>query len=132
MYELTVHTGFNAIHALHMPDGRREPMHGHDWQVCIVLAAERLNEHGWVMDFHEAERLLRRITEPLHQTSLNDHATIGAGNPTAERVAGCIAEALLPELPAGVTLRRVSVTEAPGCVATYKPQSSAPRPGPAA
>ncbi len=121
MYELTVHTTFNATHALRMPDGSTEPVHGHDWRITAAVAAAELTEHDWVIDFHALQAALRSITQPLHHTHLNDHEAIGAGNATAELVARYIAGALGARLPAEVSLLCVSVTEAPGCVATYRP-----------
>jgi 6-pyruvoyltetrahydropterin/6-carboxytetrahydropterin synthase len=120
MYELTIHATFNATHALRLPDGTREPSHGHDWQVQAAVAAPRLDEHEWVMDFHQLETSLQSIVKPMHHTALDDHAVIGARNPTAERVAKFIADELAKQLPAAVSLRRVSITEAPGCIATWR------------
>ncbi|NJL32431.1 MAG: hypothetical protein HC898_12895 [Phycisphaerales bacterium] len=42
-------------------------------------------------------------------------------NPSAERVSWWIGEVLRDELPKGVKLISVCVTEAPGCRATYRP-----------
>jgi hypothetical protein len=43
------------------------------------------------------------------------------GNASAEQVAKCVADRMGPQLPGGVALQCVSVTEAPRCVATYRP-----------
>lgn len=120
MYELTIHSHFNATHALRLPTGMREPMHGHDWLVQITIAADRLDEHDWVMDFHALEQSLNNIIHPLNHTCLNDHAIIGSSNPSAEIVARYIADTLIPHLPPHVHLQSVSITEAPGCIATYR------------
>jgi 6-pyruvoyltetrahydropterin/6-carboxytetrahydropterin synthase len=121
MFELTIQTTFNATHALVMYDGQPEPTHGHDWHVTAIVAAPKLDSHAMVMDFHELQSALRLITEPLHHTDLNAHPVIAKPNPSAERVAQYIAEQLISELPADVSLQSVSVTEAPGCIATYRP-----------
>jgi len=121
MFQLTVQATFNATHALRMYDGQPEPVHGHDWQVMAIVAAVKLDGHAMVMDFHELESKLRLIVEPLHHTHLNEHAVIAKPNPSAERVAQYIGDELAGELPAGVSLVSVAVTEAPGCTATYLP-----------
>ena len=121
MYELTIESQFNATHSLLMPDGAREPVHGHDWLVRVVVAADDLNEHDWVMDFHALEASLESVLKPLQHAALNDHEVVGAANPSAEVVARFIAHALVAGLPDEVSLKCVSVTEAPGCIATYRP-----------
>lgn len=108
--------------------GRREPMHGHNWRVTAVVRGARLDADGLLCDFHLVEATLRDVVAPLHNRSLNEVAPFDALNPTAEHVAGHIgqrlAAGLAGRLPAGVGVERVSVTEAPGCRATWiNPQS---------
>jgi 6-pyruvoyltetrahydropterin/6-carboxytetrahydropterin synthase len=121
MHELTVQTTFNATHSLVMYDGQAEPLHGHDWHVSVVVGADALDEIGVVMDFHVLQKALAGVVGPLEQTCLNDHDELGAANPSAERVAAYIARQIDPHLPEAVELIRVSVTEAPGCIATCRP-----------
>jgi 6-pyruvoyltetrahydropterin/6-carboxytetrahydropterin synthase len=74
-----------------------------------------------LVDFHALEASLDRILGRFHNRNLNDTAPFDRVNPTAELVARHVADALAPELPAGVRLRAVSVREAPGCTATFAP-----------
>jgi 6-pyruvoyl-tetrahydropterin synthase len=123
MYQLHVERRFNASHALRLPDGMLEPVHGHDWHVTAVVAAARLDDSDLVIDFHALEQLLDAIIAGLHQRHLNDLGPFTERNPSAERVAEHIARSLAPGLPERVRLVRVTVTEAPGCAATYMPEA---------
>ena len=118
MYELTVERVFSAAHAIVMK-GEREPLHGHDWRVRIAVAGERLNTDGLLCDFHLLEREVDRVVGAFRNRNLNETPPFDRINPTAEHVAKHIAESIKPSLPTGVSVRRVSVTEAPGCEATW-------------
>jgi 6-pyruvoyltetrahydropterin/6-carboxytetrahydropterin synthase len=120
MYELVVERDFRATHAVTMA-GRPEPPHEHDWQVAVAVAGPRLDDDGLLCDFHLLGGHLQRILTPLEGRDLNRTPPFDAVNPSAEMVARHVADALEPLLPAGVTLARVAVTEAPGCTAVYRP-----------
>ncbi len=122
MYQLHVERHFNATHALRLPDGVIEPVHGHDWRITAVVAAPGLDDCGLVVDFHELERLLDGVCKTLHQKHLNDLTPFAEHNPSAERVAQHIADTLAPHLTGRAALVSVTVTEAPGCAATYLPE----------
>ena len=128
MHEATIHRTFSAAHALRLPDGSLEPLHGHDWSVHVTVASEQLDEMDTVMDFHRLEELLDTVIAPWRNGNLNalppfspdDGATLEV-NPSAERVAERIAWAVSGGLPEPVWLHDVAVGEAPGCVARYRP-----------
>ncbi|MEM8873008.1 MAG: 6-carboxytetrahydropterin synthase [Planctomycetota bacterium] len=120
MFTAAITRTFCAAHALRLPGGGLEPLHGHNWQTTVTVASEQLDELGCVMDFHDLERQLDAIIGPWHNANLNEIAPFDAVvNPSAENVARQIADALT--LPDGVSLRRVEVTEAEGCAAAYEP-----------
>jgi 6-pyruvoyltetrahydropterin/6-carboxytetrahydropterin synthase len=119
MFTVIVETGFSAIHSVVLPDGTLEPPHGHDWRVRAHFAAEALNEFGMVVDFEEAKKALSQVAAQLEQTNLNENPEIPGPCPTAEVVARHIFEQIRRQgLP---SLKKVEVTEAPGCVAAYEP-----------
>lgn len=127
MYEITVETEFAAAHAIVM-GGRREPVHGHNWRVCVAVAGDSLDEDGLLCDFHAIESSLQEIVRPFQNRDLNSTAPFDRVNPTAELVARHIADALGAALPArdaarGVRVASVRVTEAPGCAAIYRAPS---------
>ena len=120
MYDLAVEGDFQAVHAVTV-DGRREAAHDHTWHVSVVVAGPALDSEGLLCDFHVVERLLDQALGPLRGRDLNRTPPFDQVNPTAEMVARHIADQIGPGLPDGVTLTSVSVTEAPGCTATYRP-----------
>ncbi len=123
MYEAAITRSFSATHAIRLGDGSWEPSHGHDWQVSVTVAADRLDDIETVMDFHELENLVDQIIAQADRSDLNQVGPFADGrvSPTAERVAWWIGDSLSGCLPQGVCLARVAVTEAPGCVAAYIP-----------
>lgn len=123
MFEISVSKVFAAAHAIRLPDGSLEPVHGHNWSVQVTVASEQLDSIDTVMDFHDLERALDELLARVHNRNLNDvEPFIGLRiNSTAERVAWWIGTALQPGLPSGVRLVSVHVGEAPGCVAVYRP-----------
>lgn len=130
VFEITVQTEFAAAHALSI-SGVREPIHGHNWRVMVTLAGQTLDSDGLLCDFHTVEDTLRGIVGGWHNNNLNDLAPFaGRGgsaglNPSAENVARHIAQELEdrlgPALGALAWVSSVGVSEAPGCVATYRP-----------
>lgn len=118
MYSIIVEATFSAVHRLRLADGVLEPVHGHDWVVRATFCKEILDEQGMVVDFHVAWQSLRKIVVGWHHGDLNDGDVLGGLNPTAEVVAKYVFDRLVAD---GLgSIRRVDVTEAPGCVAVYE------------
>ena len=120
MFELTIHAEFCAAHAI-VIKGVREPVHGHNWRVALTVAGETLDDDALLCDFHDLERALAKTIAPFNNADLNTTLPFDTINPTAERVAQHIGESMAKTLPEGVRVQSASVTEAPGCVATWKP-----------
>jgi 6-pyruvoyltetrahydropterin/6-carboxytetrahydropterin synthase len=119
MYELRIERVFHADHAIRLYDGSLEPQHAHDWRTFAHITAERLDAIEVVMDFHELETIVDAALAPLRGTTLNVLPIFAKVNPTAERVAEHIYRQIAPKLPAGVKLSRLTVTESPGCQASF-------------
>ncbi|MBN8596847.1 MAG: 6-carboxytetrahydropterin synthase [Planctomycetes bacterium] len=124
MYEITVQTEFCAAHAL-VIGGQREKLHGHNWKVKAVIAGGSLDPDGLLCDFHTCEEVLQDICQPFHNENLDDREPfINGVNPSAEHVARYIATELASRLDEALKphahVSSVSVTEAPGCIATYR------------
>lgn len=120
MYELTVERVFCAAHAI-VINGRREPVHGHNWRVRLTVSGRELDSNGLLCDFHALERVLDNVIGRYNNANLNEIPPFDRINPTAEAVARTIGEQVLPKLPRGVNLTRLALTEAPGCEATWQP-----------
>ncbi len=118
MFELAVEREFLATHAITI-DGVPEAPHEHRWRVAVVVGGDGLDADGLLCDFHEIERAIDAVIDPFRDGDFNETPPFDKLNPTAENVAQYIAVRV--EVPTGVELRSVSVTEAPGCVATWVP-----------
>lgn len=123
MYEISVEAEFAAAHALSVA-GAREPIHGHNWKVTVVVSGKTLDGDGLLCDFHTIEDVLRSITDQYHNRNLNDIEPFDRINPSAENVARAFGEVLVSRIGESLApharLDRVTVTEAPGCSATYR------------
>ncbi len=127
-HAITVRRVVSAAHAIRLYDGSLEPVHGHDWAIEVTVAADQLDDIEVVMDFHALEKSLDALLAPVHNRNFNDLPPFAgdgphglAINPSAERVAQWVGESIANDLPDHARLESVSVSEAPGCVATYQP-----------
>jgi len=122
MFQITVEKSFHASHALKLPDGSLEPVHAHDWPVVVTVGADSLDKMETVMDFHELERIVEHVIDPLRDLHLNDIDPYSHGmNPSAERVAEHIGHQIAADLPKRVKLVSVALGEEVGCTAIYRP-----------
>jgi 6-pyruvoyltetrahydropterin/6-carboxytetrahydropterin synthase len=110
---------FSAAHQLRLYDGSLEPVHGHNWKVEVTVGSPELDAIGVVMDFHELERLMDAIIEPMHNRHLNEVMPFDRCNPSAENVALHIGSSL--KLPPAVRLLAVQVWETPENSAVFTP-----------
>lgn len=132
MFAIRVEHTIAAAHAITIA-GAREPVHGHNWRVQVTVEAAKLDSDGVVCDFHTVHENLVEILDPFHNNNFNDVKPFGDGsrntiNPTAERIAEFVgielSKRMSESLGTDARIASVSVTEAPGCVATYFPDHS--------
>jgi 6-pyruvoyltetrahydropterin/6-carboxytetrahydropterin synthase len=136
MFAIEVQSSFSSAHALRIPHAGgggviHEPLHGHDFRVTVLLTAHALDSAETVIDFHLLEELLAQIIGPWRNRNLNEiYPFTTRINPSAERVAeqiGLQLQALLQERFApdiasrALRLAEVRLTEAPGCLAIWRP-----------
>ncbi len=90
---------FEAAHLLpHLPETHKcRRLHGHSFQVEIVVAGECDPKLGWLMDYAEISRHFQPIWEQLDHRYLNELS--GLENPTSEEIAAWIWKRLKPKLP---------------------------------
>ena len=120
MYELSIKQTFQATHAITIA-GEVEQPHEHDWLVKVVVQGSSLDSDGLLVDFHQIEAQLKKVIEPFVGKDFGEVEPFTNINPTAELIAQHIAEQMVLNLPSGVMIRCVSITEAPNCEATYIP-----------
>ena len=126
-YEVTVTIEFTACHHLPFPDGNAEEAHWHTWEASATFRGDRLERTmGVLIDFIQVKDALKTIVDEYDSHNLNNHQDFSLQPPSAEIVARVIARRLAKMLNAESTLYKLSVTEAPGCVAAYYPQGFQP------
>jgi len=89
-----------AAHRLpNVPHGHKcARLHGHSFRVEVHIAGEPSPKSGWLMDFADIKTAFAPVMESLDHHYLND--VPGLENPTSERLAIWIWNALKPALPA--------------------------------
>ncbi len=84
---------FDSAHSLPGYSGKCSQMHGHTYQVEVVIEGP-VGEDGFVIDFYRLKKILAVSLEELDHRCLNDLFP----NPTAEKIAIWICERLKMEL----------------------------------
>ena len=91
--KLGVITEFDAAHSLPGYQGKCAHMHGHTYQVEIVVEGD-VGENGFVMDFYQIKKIIAGALQDLDHTCLNQILP----NPTAESIVQWIADRLARDL----------------------------------
>ena len=124
MFEVTVDQTFAAAHALRNYKGGCENVHGHNFKVQVVLAGERLDDAGLLVDFIDVKNLMGEILARLDHQNLNETPPFDVKNPSAENIAEYICKEMtggLANTPVPVRIREVKVWETEIQSATYRP-----------
>jgi len=124
MFEVTVDQTFAAAHALRNYKGGCENVHGHNFKVQVVLAGERLDDAGLLVDFIDVKNLMGEILARLDHQNLNEIPPFDVKNPSAENIAEYICREMtggLVNTPVPVRIREVKVWETEIQSATYRP-----------
>jgi 6-pyruvoyltetrahydropterin/6-carboxytetrahydropterin synthase len=85
-YEISATVPLEAAHSLDMagnPAHNRQ-IHGHSFLVTAVVAADALNDKGWIVSLEKLESALREALAPLEHQLLND--VEGLGPSTMENI----------------------------------------------
>jgi 6-pyruvoyltetrahydropterin/6-carboxytetrahydropterin synthase len=114
MFEVIVRQTFSSAHALRHYNGGTEPLHGHNFQVEVVLRGKRLqNKVKYLVDFIAVQNALDTIIKPMDHVNLNETPPFDRENPSAENLAVFIAAELAKRwrtLPAGRQARGVKIS----------------------
>ena len=119
MFTVSVKTNFWASHQITLPDGSKEPLHGHNWLAVADISRDKLGADQMVMDFCQLKDMLEKIITSCVDGSTEQKNCFQLGNASAEQVAEYVYKKLEICLPAEVKLETVSITEEPGCVAKF-------------
>jgi len=102
---------FSAAHNLRNYKGKCEALHGHNWQVEVIVSRKKIGRNGMVMDFNDLKRLTGDILSKLDHTYLNELAYFKTRNPTSENIVAHIVAALKKKLKLPLILKEVRVWE---------------------
>ncbi len=120
MYELMIESKFAAAHQLRGYQGGCEKLHGHNWRVTMAVTAERLDEQGIAMDFHDLKKMLREVLDQLEHTCLNEIFPFTQINPTSENVAKWIYDNMAKKInDDNIEVASVTVWESDTASASY-------------
>ncbi len=120
MYELMIETTFSSAHQLRGYMDKCENLHGHNWKVQVHVAAERLNEIGIAVDFHDLKRLTNELTSSLDHAFLNNIFPFTEINPSSENIAKWIYDSLKKMINTDyINLTAITVWESETASATY-------------
>jgi 6-pyruvoyl-tetrahydropterin synthase len=119
LFTITIETQFKASHGVALPNGSREPEHEHFWAVTVEVSTDKLDKRGMAIDFAQLKARLGDVTSQLSGDLLNNVDYFRQNGPTAENVAAYVYTKLEPNLPTGVRLQGVTVSEQIGCSARY-------------
>ena len=120
MYELIVESEFAAAHSLRGYDGKCEHLHGHNWTVEVVLAGEKLDNLGMVMDFRDVKGVIEEVLDGYDHQHLNELADFRELNPTTENIARILHARFTKRMPQGIAVEKVTVWESERCGASYR------------
>jgi len=120
MYRVTVSARFEAAHNLIDYAGGPEPLHGHSYNVELVLESGGLPQDGLAVDFLAAKKALETIAKEFDYTYINDHPAFAGRNTSAENLARYFAERVETSGALGpARVAEVTVWEGPENRATY-------------
>ena len=117
MFEVRVEADFAAAHYLQDYHGKCERLHGHNYRVLAHARGCELDAGGMLLDFTTLKKTLKDVCNSLDHTNLNDNSYFKM-NPSAERIAMYIYEAIMQKLP-DCPLYAVDVYETPTSRARY-------------
>jgi len=95
-------------------------LHGHNWQVEVVVESEVLDEVGIAIDFREIKKQTKLVIKRLDHQYLNDIKPFDELNPTAENIAKYFFDEV-GELINNkhVRVQQVTIWETPRACVTY-------------
>ncbi len=122
-FEVIIRQGFSSAHALRNYHGSTEALHGHNFEVEVILRGKHLqNKVKYLVDFLEVHRALGEVVKPMDHVNLNEMAPFDRDNPSVENIALYIGQQLAQRWRApGVKIASVTVWETPQQAARYIP-----------
>lgn len=121
-YTIAKRFEFSASHVLTLvPDDHKcRRMHGHNYEVEVICAAEDLDDRAMVVDYFDLDPVKQFIDDTIDHRHLND---VVPGEPTAEHLAAWLFQSLPTVLAPSVAMRVIAVRvhETPKTWAEFRP-----------
>jgi 6-pyruvoyltetrahydropterin/6-carboxytetrahydropterin synthase len=109
VYRVAVQRDFIAQHYLIGGDwGAENHNHSHHYRLELELIGDRLDQHNYLVDIVAIEEVLEQQVSKYKDRTLNDLPAFSETNPSLERFARLICEALAHDIPED-TVKRVVV-----------------------
>jgi len=120
MFVLKIVTDFASAHSLRDYPGDCSRLHGHNWQVEVMVSSQVLDESGIAIDFREIKRQAKVVVKRLDHQYLNEIKPFDVLNPTAENIAKYLFDeiAILVN-DENVKVKEVLIWETPRSAVTY-------------
>ena len=120
MWELSVKLDFSAAHQLRDYDGKCEHLHGHNWNVQIVVRCKKEDKLGMTIDFNILKSRAREVLNEFDHKLLNEVKPFDVENPSAENIARFIFKKMAQKINSeNCFVRKVTVFETPTTSASY-------------
>jgi 6-pyruvoyltetrahydropterin/6-carboxytetrahydropterin synthase len=101
MYTVAVKRDFIAQHYLIGGDwGPENDLHSHHYQLELQLHGNSLDQHGYLVDIVEIERLLDEQVAHYRDRTLNDQPEFAGLNPSIEHFSRILCQALSAQIQA--------------------------------
>jgi 6-pyruvoyltetrahydropterin/6-carboxytetrahydropterin synthase len=111
MYRLRIEAEFDSAHKIEGYEGKCARLHGHTYKVEVFVVAKEVGPIGISLDLRLLKEKLRKITEKLDHSFLNELEDLG--NPTVENISRYIFLNMKVDLPNGIILEKARVWETP-------------------
>ncbi len=119
MYELMIKSHFDAAHSLRGYPGPCRELHGHTWNVEVIVAGNELDEIDLIYDFKELKDQVNKVLSKFDHKHLNEIPPFDKLSPTGENLARYLFKDIKRVLPDRVFLKKVNVWESPEACITY-------------
>ena len=120
MYRVDIEREFSAAHNLCGYQGDCAKLHGHNWQVQVVVKAKELDKIGMAVDFKILKSELDKILDEFDHSHLNELPYFSTKNPTSEQIAKVVFTRLSSALNDDrVEVEKVRICESAKSGATY-------------
>lgn len=86
-WQIGIKLHFDSAHQLRNYEGKCARLHGHRWELELLVEASKLDSVGMAYDFTKLKQLIRKDLEIFDHGNLNQIPPFDNINPTAENIA---------------------------------------------